>query len=154
MFNNVELISSPHWNCYILCFVPCQFFPLFFIRFVFNAFKYMCYSDVSQDSCNLIPLIPNRFQPSYAMWRHIFHLFLICTFLPTDSSSHLNRLRWLFYAWLYMLKSPNIWTKVPVLSCFAGATVAEPTKHARTGTFVHHNSCNLIPLMPNPFLPS
>jgi hypothetical protein len=56
--------------------------------------------------------------------------------LPSDSSSHLSTLRWLFYARLYMLKSPKIWIKVPVLACFIGAVVAAHTKHARTGTFV------------------
>jgi hypothetical protein len=65
----------------------------------------------------------NPFQPSDAMWRHTFHLSLISCLLPSDSSSHLSTLRWLFYARLYMLKSPNIWAKVPVLACFVGAKI-------------------------------
>jgi hypothetical protein len=33
----------------------------------------------------------NSFQPNDAMWRHTFHLSLICL-LPSDSSSHLSTL--------------------------------------------------------------
>jgi hypothetical protein len=47
-------------------------------------------------------------------------------FCPVISSSHLSTLRWLFYARLYVLKSPNIWTKVPVLACFVGAASTAP----------------------------
>jgi hypothetical protein len=55
-------------------------------------------------------------------------ILFICPYyacpLTSDSSSHLSTLHWLFYARLYMLKSPNIWTKVPVLACFVGAAAS------------------------------
>jgi hypothetical protein len=90
------------------------------------------YGTYGNFKCNI-----NPFQPCDTMWRHIFHLSLICIRLPIDYSSLLSTLRWLLYARLYMLKSPNIWTRVSVVVWFVGVAAAAPTKQARTGTFVH-----------------
>jgi hypothetical protein len=75
------------------------------------------------------PVMPRGFILFICPW--YARLFL------SDSSGHLSTLRWLYYAGLYMLKSPNTWTKVPVLAYFVGAAAATPTKHTRTGTFIH-----------------
>jgi hypothetical protein len=90
------------------------------------------YGAYSNFKCNI-----NRFQTSDAMWFHKFHLSLLCILLPIDYISLLSTLHWSFYARLCVLKSPNIWTTVPVLVWFVGVAAAAPTKEARTGTFVH-----------------
>jgi hypothetical protein len=60
----------------------------------------------------------NPFQPSDAMWRHTFHLSLICTSFVHWFQQWSQHAALTFYARLYMIKSPNIWTKVPVLKVF------------------------------------
>jgi hypothetical protein len=98
---------------------------------IVNSYYYLSLTHLLCDafSRNLnsaVLFILNPFQPTDAMWRHTFHLSLICLSFALWFSSHPITMRWLFYARLYMLKSPNIWTKVPVLACFVGAAGMTP----------------------------
>jgi hypothetical protein len=99
--------------------------------------KMVCYlsTDKFLVLCILTPWLHSlQIWPFPVKWCHVasyissvLNMHVFCPMIPVFILAHCAD----FYAWLYLLKSPNMWTKVPVVA------VAASTKHAKTGIFVH-----------------